>query len=161
MGSPAAGRVALAAVRPRERRERLGGEPYEVALAGVTVKAGDAGEALKVAGDLLEAVAFSRSGECAGADDAVVITCDGEVDEALTELAREGLRPVRLGEWVRPRPSLSGWRGTRPLGYSRLSSLPGSSTSGVGAARMGFGLPDCVAALFCEILIVSRSARKR
>jgi hypothetical protein len=59
---------------------------YEVTLAGVTVKADDVGEALEVAADLVEA---------AGADAGVVITCDGEVDEALTELAREGLRPVR------------------------------------------------------------------
>jgi hypothetical protein len=61
---------------------------YEVTLAGVTVKAGDVGEALEVAADLVER---------AGGDAGVVITCDGEVDATLTELAREGLRPVRLG----------------------------------------------------------------
>ena len=59
---------------------------YEVTLAGVTVKAGDVGEALKVAADLLEA---------GSADAEVVITCDGKLDEGATELAREGLRPVR------------------------------------------------------------------
>jgi hypothetical protein len=42
-----------------------------------------------------------------------------------------------------------------------LSSPPGSSTSGVGAARMGFGLPDWVAGVFCETLIVSRRAARR
>jgi hypothetical protein len=57
-----------------------------VTVAGVTVKAGTASEALEVAGDLLEA---------AGADAELFITSDGEVDEALTEFAREGLRPVR------------------------------------------------------------------
>jgi hypothetical protein len=61
---------------------------YEVTLAGVTVKAGDVGEALEVAADLLEA---------AGANDILVITCDGQVEDVLTELAREGLRPVRIG----------------------------------------------------------------
>jgi hypothetical protein len=30
----------------------------------------------------------------AGAGNGPVITCDGELDEALTELAGEGLRPV-------------------------------------------------------------------
>jgi hypothetical protein len=60
---------------------------YEVTLAGVTVKAGDPGEALEVAADLIEA---------AGVDAGVVIACDGEVDEGLTELAREELRPVVL-----------------------------------------------------------------
>jgi hypothetical protein len=49
--------------------------------------------------------------------------------------------------------------GARPQRW--LSSPPGSSTSGVGAARMGFGLPDWVAGVFCETLIVSRRAARR
>ena len=69
---------------------------FEVELHGVRVKAGDIGEALEVAADLLEA-AGPIAPDTTGATAGVVITCDGEVDEALTELAGEGLRPVRLG----------------------------------------------------------------
>jgi hypothetical protein len=85
---------------------------YEVTLADVTVKAVDVGEALEVVADLLEAADLRtptagnpavvvegqdrrRAGEPGGSR--VVITVDDELDEALTELAREGLRPVRLG----------------------------------------------------------------
>jgi hypothetical protein len=63
-------------------------KPFTVTVAGVTVKAGDVGEALEVTADLLEA---------AGADASVTVCFDDELDETLTELAREGLRPVRLG----------------------------------------------------------------
>jgi hypothetical protein len=56
-----------------------------VTVGGVTVKADDVGEALEVAADLLEA---------GGDRDGLVIACDRQPDEALTELAREGLRPV-------------------------------------------------------------------
>ena len=60
---------------------------YEVILAGVKVKASELGEALEVAADLVEAaVGETRRG--------LLIRCDGEIDEAATELAREGLRPV-------------------------------------------------------------------
>jgi hypothetical protein len=80
---------------------------YEVKLAGVTVKAGDVGEALEVAADLIEAAGSeSPSAPFSGFEglsrahdeeprDGLVVTCDGEPDEALTELAREGLRPLR------------------------------------------------------------------
>ena len=66
----------------------VGQEPtYEVTLGDRSVSAGDLGEALEVAADLA-AVAGHRDG--------LVITCDGEVDEALTGLPGEGLRLVGL-----------------------------------------------------------------
>jgi hypothetical protein len=65
----------------------VGLEPtYEVELGDRTIEAGDLGEALAVAADLAAE---------AGHRDGLTITCDGKVDEGLTELAREGLRPVR------------------------------------------------------------------
>jgi hypothetical protein len=75
-------------------REGLGVNKYSITLDGVTVKASDVGEALEVAADLLEA-AGAIAPDTTGATAGVVITVDGELDEALTELAREGLRPVR------------------------------------------------------------------
>lgn len=63
---------------------------YGVTLGDVSVKAGDLGQALEVAADLL-AVDPRHDGN-------LVITCDGQLDEGATELAREGLRPVRLAE---------------------------------------------------------------
>jgi hypothetical protein len=66
-----------------------GQKEYSVTLDGVTVKATDPGEALEVAADLIEGLnAFRPTG--------LVITCDGELDETLMGLAREGLRPVRV-----------------------------------------------------------------
>jgi hypothetical protein len=61
---------------------------FAVTVAGVTVAADHPGEALEIAGDLIEA---------AGADAVITITINGEVDEVLTELAGEGMRPVCLG----------------------------------------------------------------
>jgi hypothetical protein len=73
-------------------------EPGEVTLAGVTVKAGDVGEALEVAADLVEAaVMAARRG--------LLIRCAGQVEEVATELAREGLRPVRNGHLGAPAPA--------------------------------------------------------
>jgi hypothetical protein len=77
---------------------------FEVTLAGVTVKAGDVGEAFEVAADIIEAV---------GDRDGLDVTCDGEPDEALTELAREGLRPTT------PRPKSVGEPVGEPLALSR------------------------------------------
>lgn len=61
---------------------------FEVELAGVTLRASSISEALELAGDLVEA---------AGSGAGLAIRRDGELDEALTELAGESLRPVRLG----------------------------------------------------------------
>jgi hypothetical protein len=73
---------------------------YEVTLAGVTVKAADVGEALEVAADLVEAAAVAaRRG--------LLIRCDGQVDEAATELARECLRLVQSGHLAEPEHSPS------------------------------------------------------
>jgi hypothetical protein len=59
---------------------------YEVTLGEASAAADDLHGALAVAAEL---VAEARA--------RLVITCDGEVDEGVTELAREGLRPVRAG----------------------------------------------------------------
>jgi hypothetical protein len=101
--------AALAGTSPvdassgKQRRHRLnrGGDrqlnwaQHVVALArvrhhpaGASIKAGDVGEALEVAADLIEA---------AGDGDGLAITCDGEPDAGATQLAREGLRPVHSG----------------------------------------------------------------
>jgi hypothetical protein len=60
---------------------------YVVTIGSTSAKAGDLGEVFEVAADLAAA---------AGGRDGLVVTRDGVVDEALTELAREGLRPISM-----------------------------------------------------------------
>jgi len=57
---------------------------YEVTVGDATATADDLHSALSVAAEL---VAEARG--------RLTITCDGELDEGATELAREALRPVR------------------------------------------------------------------
>jgi hypothetical protein len=64
---------------------------------------------LEVAADLVEssfviAAAVTNVGD---ARSGIVITCDGEPDEAQTEFARESLRPVRNGHLGRRRRRLA------------------------------------------------------
>jgi hypothetical protein len=57
---------------------------YEVTLGEASATVDNLHEVLAVAAEL---VAHARS--------RLTITCDGDLDEGATELAREGLRPVR------------------------------------------------------------------
>jgi hypothetical protein len=66
--------------------ESLARRDLRVTLGAASATADDLHGALAVASEL---VAEARS--------RLTITCDGEFDEGATELAREGLRPVRPG----------------------------------------------------------------
>jgi hypothetical protein len=57
---------------------------FEVTLGAASAVVDNLHDALAAAAELV-----------AGARGRLTITCDGEVDEGATELAREGLRPVR------------------------------------------------------------------
>ena len=59
---------------------------YEVTLGEASATVDNLHDALAAAAEL---VAEARA--------RLTITCDGELDEGATELAREGLRPVRPG----------------------------------------------------------------
>jgi hypothetical protein len=67
---------------------------YEVTLGDASATADNLHDALAVAAELVAQL-------IAGARSHLVITCDGELDEGATELAREGLRPVRPGHGPR------------------------------------------------------------
>jgi hypothetical protein len=59
---------------------------YEVTLGEASATVDNLHDALAVAAELV-----------AGARSRLTITCDGELDEGATELALEGLHPVRPG----------------------------------------------------------------
>ena len=68
---------------------------YKVTLGDARATADDLHGALTVAAELLAQArrTWGDAYDCR----ALVITVDGELDEGATELAREGLRPARLG----------------------------------------------------------------